>query len=162
MQVDDGQWQRLEQSFIAAFTRIDRLPIAPFRNNGAGDRFHDQLAAEPKRSPKPASAFQNAADTLRRTARIEISKETLRQLVEAEGRDVQQAMQRAELGPAWSAEDCRTEQQTTRLYLGCDGVKVPLVTDEEKKKRGPGPLIPFAHVACEPKARRDDLEMQSS
>ena len=31
--------------------------------------------------------------------------------------------------------DCRTESGTTRVYLGVDGVMVPLVTDEEKQKR---------------------------
>jgi len=82
-----------------------------------------------------ASGFQNAADTLRRTARIEVSKETLRQLVEGEGQQVQRAMERGEIGPEWSASDCRTDEQTTRVYLGCDGVKIPLVTQEEKQKR---------------------------
>lgn len=70
LEVDDPQWQRLEQSFMDAFARIDRLPIAPFRNNGAGDRFHDQRAAEGIRPPHPPSAFplhsspfENVADT---------------------------------------------------------------------------------------------------
>ena len=81
------------------------------------------------------SSFIKTAANLQRTAHINVSKETLRQLVEGEGKAVLKAMQRAELSPDWSAEDCTTEQQTTRVYLGCDGVKVPLVTDEEKKKR---------------------------
>jgi hypothetical protein len=59
----------------------------------------------------------------------------LRQLVEGEGKAVLRAMQRAEITADWSVEDCTTEQQTTRVYVGCDGVKVPLVTDDEKKKR---------------------------
>ena len=82
-----------------------------------------------------ASSFQKAAENLARTAHIHISKETLRQLVEGEGRAVLRAMRKAELCPAWSATDCTTQQDTTRVYLGCDGVKVPLVTDDEKKKR---------------------------
>jgi hypothetical protein len=82
-----------------------------------------------------ASSFLKAAGILYRTAHIEVSKETLRQLVEGEGNAVLRAMQRGELGPGWSAEDCLTQQQTTRVYLGCDGVKVPIITDEEKKKR---------------------------
>ena len=82
-----------------------------------------------------ASSFLKAAATLSRTAHLDVSKETLRQLVEEEGRRVLRTMQRAELGPDWSAADCATEQETTRVYLGCDGVKVPLVTDGEKKKR---------------------------
>ncbi len=82
-----------------------------------------------------ASSFHKAAATLRRTAHIELSKETLRGLVETEGRAVLRAMRQARLGPDWSAADCTTEQKTTRMYLGCDGVKVPLVTDAEKQKR---------------------------
>ena len=81
------------------------------------------------------TSFQKAAANLWRTAHIRTSKETLRQLVEAEGRIVLNAMQRDELVPDWSAKDCTTKQDVTRIYLGCDGVKVPLVTDAEKKKR---------------------------
>ena len=82
-----------------------------------------------------ASSFQKAAANLWRTAHLAVSKETLRQLVEGEGQTVLQSLRQTKLSPAWSARDCLTEQGTTRLYLGCDGVKVPLVTDEEKKKR---------------------------
>ena len=82
-----------------------------------------------------ASSFLTAADMLARTAHIDLSKESLRKLVEGEGRAVQQAMQQAELTPAWSATECHTEQGTTRVYAGCDGVKVPLVTNAEKQKR---------------------------
>jgi len=82
-----------------------------------------------------ASSFAKAAEDLSRTAHIDVSKETLRQLIEGEGKAVVRAMRQGELAPDWSATDCTTPQQTTRVYLGCDGVKVPLVTDEEKKKR---------------------------
>jgi hypothetical protein len=82
-----------------------------------------------------ASSFQSAAEILWRTAHIAVSKETLRQLVEEEGKQVLRSMRQAKLLPTWSASDCQTEQGTVRVYLGCDGVKVPLVTDEEKKKR---------------------------
>jgi hypothetical protein len=34
-----------------------------------------------------------------------------------------------------SAADCRTEGPATRIYLGSDGVMVPLVTDTEKALR---------------------------
>jgi hypothetical protein len=85
-----------------------------------------------------AASFATAAENLQRAAHIEVSKETLRQLVEGEGKAVLRAMQRAELMPDWSAQDCQTGQGTTRLYAGCDGVKVPLVTDEEKRKRRQG------------------------
>lgn len=82
-----------------------------------------------------ASGFAAAADNLARAAHIELSKETLRQVVEGEAQAVLRTMQRAELGPTWSACECRTEQGTTRVYSGCDGVLVPLVTHQEKQKR---------------------------
>lgn len=82
-----------------------------------------------------ASSFAKAAGNLSRTAHVDVSKETLRLLVEAEGKNVLEQMRRGHLVPEWSAADCVTEEGTTRLYIGCDGVKVPLITDEEKKKR---------------------------
>ena len=82
-----------------------------------------------------ATSFEKAAEHLGRTAHLEISKETLRQLVEAEGKAVLRGMQRGELAPEWTVADCQSEQGTTRVYAGCDGVKVPLITDEEKQKR---------------------------
>lgn len=81
------------------------------------------------------SSFKKAAEALWRMAHIQVSKETLRQLVEEEGRAVLRATQRAELSPMWSSEDCVTDQGPSRIYLGCDGVKAPLVTDQEKQKR---------------------------
>lgn len=82
-----------------------------------------------------ASSFEAAAGNLARAAHIELNKESLRQVVEEEAKGVQRQMQQAELSPAWSARDCKTEQGTTRVYAGCDGVKVPLITAEEKQKR---------------------------
>lgn len=82
-----------------------------------------------------ASSFERAAANLRRTAHLEVSKETLRALVEGEGKSVLRQLARSELAPAWSSSDCQTDQGVRRLYIGCDGVKVPLVTDQEKQKR---------------------------
>lgn len=82
-----------------------------------------------------ASSFRKTADNLWRTAHVCVSKETLRQLIEGEGKAVLRGLQQSALSPTWSAVDCTTEQATTRVYLGCDGVKVPLVTDQEKQKR---------------------------
>jgi hypothetical protein len=35
----------------------------------------------------------------------------------------------------WSAADCKTQGKTTRIYVGSDGVMVPLVTEAEKLSR---------------------------
>jgi hypothetical protein len=82
-----------------------------------------------------SASFEKTAENLARAAHLWISKETLRQLIEGEGKVVLRALGRAELQPPWMAEECRTREGISRVYLGCDGVKVPLVTDEEKQRR---------------------------
>jgi hypothetical protein len=82
-----------------------------------------------------ATSFQQTADNLARAAHLEVSKETLRQLIEQEGRSVIEAQRRGMLAPDWQAADCRTDSGATRVYLGSDGVMVPLITDAEKQKR---------------------------
>jgi hypothetical protein len=82
-----------------------------------------------------SGSFAKTAANLARVAHWSISKETLRQLIEGEGKAVLRVLQRGELQPPWTAEDCRTAEGVSRMYLGCDGVQVPLVTEEEKQKR---------------------------
>jgi hypothetical protein len=79
--------------------------------------------------------FDKAAANLARTAQVELSGESLRQLVETEGKRVLQAQKLGQLPVDWSAADCRTATGQTRLYFGSDGVMVPLVTDSEKRSR---------------------------
>lgn len=86
-----------------------------------------------------ATSYQRAAQNLQRTAQIVLSSEQLRQLVMAEGQQVQRAQQTGSLPTAFQAEDCPVDPQRphspTRLYAGCDGVMVPLVTETEKQTR---------------------------
>lgn len=82
-----------------------------------------------------ATSFQQTAENLARAAHLTVSKETLRQLIEGEGKAVLKAQQRGELAPDWQASQCRTASGRSRAYLGSDGVMVPLVTDAEKQKR---------------------------
>jgi len=81
--------------------------------------------------------FDKAAADLARTARVALSGEALRALVETEGQRVLQAQRSGQLPLDWSAADCRTEPKTkrARIYLGSDGVMVPLITDAEKRTR---------------------------
>lgn len=82
-----------------------------------------------------ASSFAKAAENLSRAAQVDVSREMVRQVVEQEGKSVLAAMSAGTLRPAWKAEDCRTDTGKTRVYVGCDGVKIPLITDAEKQKR---------------------------
>lgn len=104
--------------------------------------------------------FDKAAENLARAAQVVLSGERLRQVVEAEGRAVLQTQQSGALVLGWTAADCHvpppaeagpaatapppprgtpaaaaTPAVATRVYLGSDGVKVPLVTDAEKQAR---------------------------
>ena len=86
-----------------------------------------------------ATSFAQAAKTLERTAQVKLSDEWLRQLVEGLGREVLRAQQADVVTVAWHAEDCVVPggegAEKTRVYLGCDGVMVPIVTEAEKIKR---------------------------
>jgi hypothetical protein len=79
--------------------------------------------------------FDKAAANLARTAQVALSGETLRALVEAEGRRVVQAQKAGRLPVNWSAADCQTSSGTSRVYFGSDGVMVPVVSDTEKRTR---------------------------
>lgn len=81
-----------------------------------------------------AGSFDHAARCLDEAAHLSASKELVRRVVEAEGRAVGEAQARM-LPAAWGVDDCRITDQVTRMYVGCDGVKVPVVTDAEKRKR---------------------------
>jgi hypothetical protein len=85
--------------------------------------------------------FAKAADNLARCAQLSLSRETLRDLAESEGRAVLDAERAGKIPLGWSAADCLTRDErgrpTTlrRIYLGSDGVMVPAVTQQEKDKR---------------------------
>lgn len=92
------------------------------------------------RENQDTASFDKAAANLARTAQISMCGEQLRQIVEAEGYHVQLVQQAAALDTAWTAEDCRVtvegqETSKTRVYTGCDGVMVPIITHAEKQKR---------------------------
>ena len=81
-------------------------------------------------------SFRTTADNLKRVAGIHLSHETVRTIVEDEGRAVLAAEKAGTLPAAWSAEDATVEDSTrTRVYMGADGVKVPTVTHACKLAR---------------------------
>jgi hypothetical protein len=87
----------------------------------------------------PATSFRKAASVLERTAQVKLSGERVRQVVEAAGRQVLKAQQGQAIDVMWHAEDCvlpgdKTGKKT-RVYTGCDGVMVPIITEAEKVKR---------------------------
>ena len=89
-------------------------------------------------------SFDKAADNLARAAQVRLSGELLRQVVESEGKAIQAAAEAGRLPAGWDQSKCpaldKDGQGTgkTRVYLGSDGVMVPVVTDAEKQKRRRG------------------------
>jgi hypothetical protein len=85
--------------------------------------------------------FDKAAENLGRAAQICISGELLRQVVESEGKAIQAAATAGRLPVDFDASKCPALDQDgeptekTRIYLGADGVMVPVVTAEEKQAR---------------------------
>jgi hypothetical protein len=87
-----------------------------------------------------SGSFARAAATLGRAAQLRLSDEKLRQVVENEGKAVLAWQEHGEqLEFDWEAKDCLTDtpegERVSRVYVGSDGVLVPMVTDGEKRKR---------------------------
>lgn len=88
------------------------------------------------RATLDGASFRRAAENLARLGQITVSAERLREIVEAEGRQVLSSRAAGLLGPGWTAADCRVGRDgPTRVLLGSDGVMVPLVSAEEKRRR---------------------------
>lgn len=86
--------------------------------------------------------FRKAAEHLHHLAQIRISHERLRMIVENEGQKVLQAQSKGQIQTSLTPQKCKAAPDgPTRVYIGVDGVKVPMVTTAEKvkrrKKRGP-------------------------
>lgn len=81
------------------------------------------------------TSFDKTAENLCRTALIKMSGEQLRQVVLTEGRNVLAAQRANAIPTAFQAKECRIAGDKTRIYTGCDGVMVPLITDAEKQRR---------------------------
>jgi hypothetical protein len=88
------------------------------------------------RATLDGAGFRRAAENLARLGQITVSAERLREIVEAEGQAVLLARHSGVVGPDWTAADCAVGPHgLTRVMLGSDGVLVPLVSAEEKRKR---------------------------
>ena len=88
------------------------------------------------RSTLDGASFRRASESLSRLGQITVSPERLREIVEAEGRQVEASRRAGTLGPGWAAADCPVQPGgPTRVILGADGVMVPLVSAAEKRRR---------------------------
>lgn len=91
------------------------------------------------RATLDGASFRRASANLSRLGQIAVSAERLREIVEAEGRAALAARQGGVLRPGWTAGQCEVAPGgPTRVMLGGDGVLVPLVSAEEKRRRRAG------------------------
>ena len=82
-----------------------------------------------------AKSFERAADTLKRTAQLILSGETLRKIVESDGKLALQLTESGELSPNWEARLCIGPDGRSLVYLSSDGFMVRLITNAEKVSR---------------------------
>ncbi len=76
-------------------------------------------------------SFEVASDNLQRAAQLSVCGGTVREVVERQGRAVLTAQRKGSLRPAFTAPDCTAGT----LITGADGVEVPMVTEQQKRKR---------------------------
>jgi hypothetical protein len=80
--------------------------------------------------------FRRAAGHLEHLAQIRLSPERLRQLTEQEGQRVMTAQAQGQIPVSLTPERAKVSADgPTRIYVGADGVKVPMITSQEKAKR---------------------------
>ena len=86
-----------------------------------------------------AKSFRRAVEQLKHAAQLFLGESLLREVVETEGKQVLSASESGALKPQWHATDCKVKtpagKEVSRVYLGLDGFTVPLLTEEEKRKR---------------------------
>jgi hypothetical protein len=104
--------------------------------NGGGPRISVGARELCSRIGQHPQGFRKSADALQRLAGLTVSPERLRQIVEGEGRRMGAARAAGQVPPDWQADACRvTAGGPSRVYVGVDGVMVPMVTEGEKAKR---------------------------
>jgi hypothetical protein len=80
-------------------------------------------------------SFDRAAQTLKRTAQLNLSDESLRKIVESDGQLTLQLAESGELSPNWTGQLCVGPDGRSLVYLSSDGFMVPLITNAEKVAR---------------------------
>jgi hypothetical protein len=76
-------------------------------------------------------AFVPCSELLARTAQVTISSSAIQELVKREGRRADMVIGRGTYGPDWTALECTNQT----IVTGADGVMVPMVTEQQKRKR---------------------------
>jgi len=82
------------------------------------------------------SSYRKAAKDLLRLSQVKLSYQSLRKVFQSEGQKVRIARRSGELAVTFKAEQCRGGiNKPTCVITGADGFHVPLITDQEQRKR---------------------------
>ena len=85
------------------------------------------------------SSYRKSAADLLRLSQISMSYQSLRKIFQAEGQKLVIARRTGALAATFDADQCCAgADASTCLITGADGFQVPLITDEEKRKRRAG------------------------
>ena len=82
------------------------------------------------------SSYRKAAEDLCRLSQVRLSYQSLRKVFQGEGQKVRIARRSGDLAVMFKAEHCRAgANKPTCVITGADGFQVPLITDQEQRKR---------------------------
>jgi hypothetical protein len=86
---------------------------------------------------RASRSFEMTAQNLQQAARLSVSGEKLRGVVEADGQAILKASCTGDPQPAWLATECKAPGDSGKslVYLGSDGFNAPTITDQEKQAR---------------------------
>lgn len=106
-------------------------------------------------------SFARSVENLKHAAKLTMAEETLRGVVESEGKAVLAASREEQLELDWSASQCAAVepagQSVSRVYVSADGVMVPVTTTAEKRKRRATTLNRRRQTPRKPGTRRQRL-----
>lgn len=84
---------------------------------------------------RASRSFAMTAENLKAAAQLSLSRETVRQVVEDDGKALLEASHSGELQPVWHASQCQRPDGQSLVYLSSDGFVAPMITDAAKQAR---------------------------
>ena len=84
---------------------------------------------------RASGSFEMTAEHLKKAAQLPLSRESVRQIVEEDGKALLKHVACGDLQPSWHASECKRADGQSLVYLSSDGFMVPLITDAEKQAR---------------------------
>lgn len=103
------------------------------------DAFHNTISLATRQLccqlNRASRGFEMTAENLKKAAQLSLSHDTVRQVVEADGKELLALSGSGRLGPNWHASQCKREDGQSLVYMSSDGFMAPTITDAEKQAR---------------------------